>query len=98
MKKNEAIKIVHEAAHKYEQYLVGKKTLVLFFKDKKQIDSLEVSFMATNFLHLTGFVHNLRNGGFGYGVPAVFQNRINFTAPENFVVIVKYLFDNRKHF
>ena len=47
MRKNEAIKIVHEAAHKYEQYLVGKKTLVLFFKDKKQIDSLEVSFMAT---------------------------------------------------
>lgn len=55
MKKNEAIKIVNEAARKYEQYLVGKKTLVLFFKDKKQIDSLEVSFMAANFLHLTGF-------------------------------------------
>lgn len=44
------------------------------------------------------FVHNLRNGGFGYGVPAVFQNRINFTASENFVVIAKYLFDNGKHF
>lgn len=44
------------------------------------------------------FVHNLRNGGFGYGVPAVFQNRINFTAPENFVAIVKYLLDNRKYF
>lgn len=43
-------------------------------------------------------VHYLRNGGFGYGVPSVFQNRINFTASENFVVIVKYLFDNRKHF
>ena len=43
-------------------------------------------------------VHNLRNGGFGYGVPSVFQNRINFTASENFVVIVKYLFDNGKHF
>lgn len=54
MKKNEAIRIVHEAARKYKQYLVGKKTLVLFFKDKNQIDSLEVSFMATNFLHLTG--------------------------------------------
>ena len=70
MRKNEAIKIVHEAAHKYEQYLVGKKTLVLFFKDKKQIDSLEVSFMATNFLHLTGLKLTEKNI-----TPAEFYNR-----------------------
>lgn len=40
-------------------------------------------------------VQNLRNDEFDYGVPAVFENRINFTAFENFVVIVKCLLDNR---
>lgn len=54
MKKEEAIKIIHTSAQKYREYLVGKTTLILFFKDRSTIGSIEISFMASNFLHLTG--------------------------------------------
>lgn len=56
MDKKEAIKIVREAAIRYQDNLVGKKMLIVYLTDKQTqvVDCLEVVFMATNFLHLTG--------------------------------------------
>lgn len=56
MDKKEAIKIVREAAVRYQDNLVGKNMLIVYLADKQMqiIDCLEVVFMATNFLHLTG--------------------------------------------
>lgn len=54
MEKKEAIKIVREAAKRYQNNLVGKKILVLYLGCNQCVDYFELSFKATNFLHLTG--------------------------------------------
>lgn len=58
MDKKEAIKIVREAAERYQSNLVGRKMIVFYLIDKQTVDYIEVVFMATNFLHLTGLKLN----------------------------------------
>lgn len=54
MDKQAAIKIVREAAIRYQENLAEKKMLVLYLNAGQKVESLEIVFMATNFLHLTG--------------------------------------------
>ena len=54
MDKQEAIKIVCDAAIRYQTNLVGKKMMVLYLGNDQKVESLEIVFMGTNFLHLTG--------------------------------------------
>ena len=60
--KAEAIKVVTECARLYKEKLVGKNLLFLCMNKHGGVNCLEFSFDASNFLHLTGFKLNKRNG------------------------------------
>lgn len=52
--KKQAIKIVTQAAKKYEEFLRGKHFLILFEKSDGTVDYVQLSFKNNNFKHLTG--------------------------------------------
>ena len=52
--KLEAIKIVTKCASAYDKELAGRKLLFIYIDRDKKIGTCEMSFSATNFLHLTG--------------------------------------------
>ena len=52
--KKQAIKIVTQAAKKYEEFLRGKHFLILFEKSDGMVDYVQLSFKNNNFKHLTG--------------------------------------------
>ena len=56
IRKEAALKIIFKAAESYEKNLRNKNLLFLYEDRHHNIDSYEVVFEASNFLHLTGVV------------------------------------------
>lgn len=63
MEKKQALAILFNAAKLFKKNLEDKKFLVIF-KDTTTIDSLELKFSASNFLHLTGVESDFRSSHF----------------------------------
>lgn len=52
--KEQAIKIVVDGAKKYKKELLNKNLLILCHNKQKQLSKIELSFSASNYMHLTG--------------------------------------------
>lgn len=53
-RKEDALKILFDCAVKYNENLIGKNLLFICIDSSKKIHSLEMNFLTSNFLHLTG--------------------------------------------
>lgn len=51
--KKDIIKILHQSAKKYQENLLNKK-IIFIFKNKDNLDYIEILFKDSNFMHLTG--------------------------------------------
>ena len=58
MKKEQALKIIFQCADKFEKNLANKNLLFVCSDKKMNISTVEVAFIRSNFLHMTGVKFN----------------------------------------